>query len=280
MRLTLLLSLLSTVALAQGLDRSSFDFDQLTDARGFAYGGAYRILGIGADATDGNPASLLAQKTYQIELTGGWDANRHNGMGAVAIRDSQTSDVGAGVSYHYLSLKDALGNSHSAHVGTLALALPFSDAVYLGFAGRFVHEADLPHINAATMDVGLEVQPAKGLFVGLSGHNLINTHHPELARYYVTGLGYTQGIFAAELDVSGDPWREGGFKPRYQVGAEAVVASAMPVRLGFDSDTLTGAKYVSGGLGFLSEGGSIDVAYRHRTDSNGEVVVVTIKMQM
>src|SRR4051812_1048152 len=113
MRLTLLLSvLLPSLALAQAVDLSSFNYNQLTDARGFAMGGAYRVLGSSADATDANPASLLSFKSYQVELTGGWDPSQHNGMGGLTFRDSQTTDVGAGLSYHLLSLKDAAGDSH------------------------------------------------------------------------------------------------------------------------------------------------------------------------
>jgi hypothetical protein len=281
MRLTLLFSfLIPSLALAQAVDSSSFHFDQLADARGFAMGGAYRVLGISADATDANPASLLALKTYQIELTGGWDFSRHNGLGGLVFRDSQEESVAAGLGYHYLSLKDAAGNAHAAHESTLAIAFPIADAVSLGLSGKYVHQSELPHINAATMDVGIDVQPMKGLFVGIAGHNVIDTNHPELARFYSAGIGYTQGLFDAEFDVTGDPWRDGGFKPTYSVGAEAVAGQTVPLRAGFQSDTLTGEKFISAGIGFFSEGGSIDFGYRHRTDAKGEVLVVSLKIQM
>jgi hypothetical protein len=279
MRLTVLFAvLLPSLVLAQTAD-SAFNYNQLTDARGFAMGGAYRVLGSSADATDANPASLLAFKSYQVELTGGWDAKTHDGLGGLTFRDSQTSEVGAGLSYHLLSLKDALGNGHLSHVGTLALAIPVSQQVSLGVSGKYVHASDA-HISAGTMDLGIDVQPAQGLFIGVAGHNLVNTNHPELARFYSAGVAYTQTIFAAEFDVTGDPGRDGGFKPTYSVGAEAVLGQEVPLRAGFQSDTLSGAKYVSAGLGFFGEGGALDLGYRHRTDASGETLLLSLKLQM
>lgn len=256
-------------------------FSQLTNARGIGMGGAYRGLGLGADATLGNPASLAALKTYQVELTGDWDFGLKDGYGGLSIRDSQTSDVGAGLDYHFLSIHDAAGNRRSAHLGTLALGFPLAKAVLLGVAGKYLYlPGDGAKISAATVDAGLVVQPVEGLSVGFSGHNLVDTHHAELARFYSGQLGYTAGLFSAEFDVSGDPGRDGGFKPLYNVGAEYVVSSSYPLEAGFAADTLTGARYVSGGVGAFGEGGGVDLAYRHQTNGDGRLLVLTLRLQM
>jgi hypothetical protein len=225
-----LLVLVPSLALAQ-----VSAFSTLASARGIGMGGAFRGLGLGADATLGNPASLLANKSYQFELTGAWDPGLHEGFGGITVRDSSTTSTAAGLDYHFLSLHDALGNRVSAHLGTLAVAFPLSQAVQLGVAGKYLYvPRDVDKVSSATVDVGLLVQPTDGFFLGLSGHNLVNTHHAELSRFYSGQVGYTAGgVFAAELDVSGDPWRDGGFDPLYNVGAQYVAGPAYPLELGY-----------------------------------------------
>lgn len=267
------LLLLPSLALAQAPT-----YSELTNARGVGMGGAYRGSGLGADAVLGNPAALAALKVYQFELTGAWDPKLHEGFGGVSIRDSQTSDVGAGADYHYLSVHDAAGNRRNAHLGTIAFGFPLAQAVLLGASGKYLYATDGKNISAATVDAGLVVQPMEGLSIGLSGHNLVNTHHVELSRYYSTQLAYTAGLFSAEFDVSGDPGRDGGLAPLYNVGAEYVLGSAYPLEAGFTSNTLTGAKYVSGGLGVFGEGGGLDLAYRHQTNGNSRLIVLTLRL--
>jgi hypothetical protein len=256
-------------------------FATLTSARGIGMGGAFRALGMGADATLGNPASLETNQAYQFELTGGWDPGLKEGLGGLTIRDSTQQGVAAGIDYHYLSLHDAAGNRQSAHLGTLAVAFPLSQSVLLGVSGKYLYvPSDLSKVSAATLDAGFLVQPTPGLFVGLSGHNLLDTHHAELARFYSAQVGYTAGMFSAEFDVSGDPGSDLGFNPLYNVGAEYVAGQAYPLELGFAADTLTGAKYVSGGVGFFGQGGGLDLAYRHQTNGDGRLLMLTLRLSM
>src|SRR5690349_12791750 len=102
-RLMLLFALfLSTTVYAQA------DVDDLRDlqiARAYGMGGAYRALGLGTEAILGNPAAMALWKMYRMEVHGSWDAKGHDAFGGVSVMDGKTSDLAAGLDYHFLSLR-------------------------------------------------------------------------------------------------------------------------------------------------------------------------------
>ncbi len=144
-RLTLLLALSLPVlahaqeAVAPDLFRKprAEDLRDLQSARGYGMGGAWRALGLGAEAGLGNPAALAAFRTYRVELTGAWDWEGKDASGMVALADSSTSALAAGVSYQLVSLGKGTERT-TAHINTIAMGLPIANSLLIGVSSRYL----------------------------------------------------------------------------------------------------------------------------------------------
>src|SRR5687768_7098570 len=117
MRCLALFALLSsTLAFAQAAVREPGpQIRDVAAARAYGMGGAYRALGLGTEAVDGNPASLGVFKRYLIEISGAWDPRNPFGFGSVAMMDSATSPLAAGVAYHLVSVGEG-ETQRTAHI--------------------------------------------------------------------------------------------------------------------------------------------------------------------
>lgn len=279
-RLTLLLALcVSTAGFAQ--TDNVEDLRELQSARSFAMGGAYRALGMGTEAVLGNPAALALWKMYRMELHGAWDTHNHGSFGGVSVMDAKTSDLAAGLDYHLVSISHD-GNRDTAHYSTLGFALPITPGVLIGTSIHYLKGNGLILANATTVDAGLLVRFNEGLTLGVSAHNLIDTHNTELARYYSAHMGYLAGLFTLAADVQGD--YQSREKPVYDYhgGIECILGEAIPVRLGYSYDGFKQTSQLGVGLGFLTgEGGGIDVGYRHDLGGpKGRMLAISIKLQV
>ncbi|MGQ0506141.1 MAG: hypothetical protein ACT4TC_12580, partial [Myxococcaceae bacterium] len=123
-------------------------------ARTMSMGGAFRALGLGADASVGNPASMPLLKRYQMDLSGAYDVQTKFGYGAAAVLDSVTSQIAAGVHYAFVSLGHD-DDHRFAHVTTLASGAALSEVVHIGLSGKHILENGSRTANAVTMDAGL-----------------------------------------------------------------------------------------------------------------------------
>ncbi len=278
-RLMLLLALcVSTPVLAQArVD----DLRDLQSARSFAMGGAYRALGMGTEAVLGNPAALALWKMYRMELHGAWDTHGKDAFAGVSVMDGKTSDLAAGLDYHLVSLSNG-GSRTTAHFSTLAFALPITPGVLIGTSVHYLKGNGLLLANATTVDAGLLVRFNEGLNLGVSAHNLIDTHNEELTRYYSAHMGFLAGLFALAADVRGDYQSREKAVYTYHGGVEYLLGEAIPVRLGYSYDGFKQTSQLGVGLGFLTgEGGGIDVGYRHDLGGpKGRLLAISIKLQV
>ncbi len=249
----------------------------LMHARNFAMGGAYRALGGGGESVGGNPAAMVTQKMYAFELTGAWDSETKFGFASASIVDSQTSQLAAGLSYHFVSLGRG-EDQRTAQVTSLGLAAPLSETVYVGVAGR--HLLISGTANAITLDAGLLVRVSDALKVAVSGHNLIDIRHPEMSRYYAVGLVYGVGALTAAADLRVDFAAVPSTQVAYGAGLEYVVSGAFPLRAGYSHDNITGNEFLSAGIGFQTSGnGGIDFGYRHELGgTKGRLFALTLKL--
>jgi len=270
--------LLASLALVPGVcwAQSAPGIADLMHARNFAMGGAYRALGPGGESLGGNPAAMLLQKVYVMELTGAWDSENKFGFASASIVDSQTTQVAAGLSYHFVSLGRG-EDRRSAHLTSLGVAIPLSDNLYAGATVRYLLIADTA--NAITMDAGLLLRLSDALRVSASGHNLIDIRHPEMSRYFAVGLAYSAGALTATADVRVDFSSKPSTQAAYSGGLEYVVAGAFPLRAGYSYDNIAGTQFVSGGVGILGgAGGGLDFGYRHEIGGNdGRLFAMTLR---
>ncbi len=243
--------LASALALAQPVG-----FDQALEAREVAMGGAYRALGTSAVSVDGNPAALAVVKAFQIDVGGAYDFAEKTWYVAGYVRDSQTSLLSAGYSFHLLSQQTQSATGTTTTTGfqqVLALAMPVADYMTLGVSTHWIMESDL-RINAASLDVGAAFKLGKVATLGFAGHNLINTNHPlELGRYFDLSAGLHLGPVELALDTLAN-FGPKAFHPKVLFGTEVALGKVFLLRAGVDfysrTETAAQAWFLTAGVGF------------------------------
>ncbi len=254
-------------------------FRDVVHARTLAMGGAFRAVGLGADAVLGNPAAMSLFKRYQAELSGSYDLQSRFGFGSAAVLDSVTNQVAAGISYAFVSLGQ--GEEHRfAHLTTVAAGMPLSEVIHLGFSTHHLVESGARTSNAITIDAALLLR-FSSLAISFSGHNLIDIHNPDMGRYFVGSVGWMGGAFTLVGDVKMDFLETTTPHFAYSLGGEFIAGESFPLRAGFMIDTITDNRYISFGAGYLSQGSGIDLAYRHELGGkNGRMLALTLKIQL
>jgi hypothetical protein len=254
-------------------------FRDVVHARTLAMGGAYQSVGLGADVVIGNPAAMALFKRYQAELSGTYDIRSRFGFGSVAVLDSVTNQVAAGVSYSFISLGQG-DEQRFAHLTTVAAGMPLSEVLYVGFSTHNLVESGARTANAITID-GAVLLRFSSLAISVTGHNLIDIRNPDMSRYFVGSVGWMSEVFTLVGDLKMD--FQGTSTPQfaYSLGAEFIAGQTLPLRAGFLIDTITQNRYLCMGAGFLSEGSGVDIAYRHEIGgANGRMLALTLKMQL
>jgi hypothetical protein len=280
--LLLIALLLSTLAHGQdapGVAPRSEDLRDFMSARGYGMGGAWRALGLGAEAGTGNPAALALIRSYRVELTGAWDWVNKDAFGMLAVSDA-TNPLAAGVSYQ-LGTIDSGAQRATVHLNTLALALPLMDSILVGVSTRYLLMRGARSADAITGDVGLVIRPSEFFALGVSAHNLLRTPHPELAPYYSAHVGVLTGQFVLGADVRADFETNEQLTLTYSGGLEVLLGQAFPVRAGYTYDGFTRSSQLGFGIGFLSQGGGLDLAYRQDLGGEqGRLLALTLKVQV
>jgi hypothetical protein len=254
------------------------DLRDLQHSRNIAMGGAYEALGYGAEAIGGNPAALTLYKRYQIEATGSWDIPQGFGFGSVGLADS-TNPLAAGITYHFATYGGP--ERRWAHLTTLALAYGIGDIIHLGVAARHHVLVGASNTNSISMNAGVIVRPVSFLTFGFSGHNLISVYNRDVTRYFVASisaqiLGQLSPAFDLRMDFN-------QVNPRlaYHAGIEWLIANSFPLRVGYQYDGIMNHQYLSGGIGWFSDGSGVDLSYRHELGGQeGKLVSLTLKLQL
>jgi hypothetical protein len=275
------LSLAAPPALAQ----APGPFRDLVHARSLGMGGAYRALGLGLETVTGNPAAMSLYRRYIIELSGLWDFTSREAFGAAGVMDS-TNPLAAGVTYHLIAFGEVNDRS-LAHLNSLALSIPVTESLHVGASAHYLYATGALRANAVTGDAGVALRLGENLAVAVGGHHLIPTGHPELSTYWTGSASFIAGLVAAAADVRLEP--RPNLSPLWglNVGGEYVMGSGFPVRVGYsfvqraspgDPEVTALSHFLSAGLGYITEGGGLDVAYRHELTGVGRAVAVTLRI--
>ncbi|MBK7862359.1 MAG: hypothetical protein IPJ65_27870 [Archangiaceae bacterium] len=252
--------------------------DAAMQARNFGMGGAFHAVGYGTEGVNGNPAMLSMYKRYQLVLGGAWDIPNGYGFGGVSVVDSATSELAYGQSYTLVTFDSPHGRS-VAHLNTTSIAYAFGDFLHIGVNARYQLITGPYATNSITMGAGAAVRLFDVWVVGFSGHNLIPVASPLVNRYFVLSTSASFGTFTPSFE-----WRmdfNAAF-PRWAwaTGLEWIAGDVVPIRAGFTWDNITGTRYLSAGLGFVTQGVGVDVSYRHELGGyNGRLVAVSLTLQ-
>lgn len=260
---------------------TSANFPQTLHARSLGMGGAYRALGYGAESVYGNPATMTAFKRYLVETSGTWGITAQEGQASAAMMDSQTTPyVAAGLGYNFVVYGPPDARS-TAHLTTLALAVPLAEFLSIGVSGR--HQVIVGDIgtNSITMAAGLMIKAGDLFRISASGHNLIGVASPFVQRFFALGVAAAFGMFSPTVEARfdfNDPLRFG-----YAIsgGVEFIVGGALPLRAGYSYDAIYRVQTLSFGTGFFSEGSGVDFAYQAQlVPFVAHTIALTLKLQV
>jgi len=255
-------------------------FEEALEAREISMGGAYRALGTTAVGVDGNPAALGLFKAFQVDVGGSYEFGTNTWYVAAYVRDSQTSPLAAGYSFHYLSQQVQTSSGTQSVDGfqqVFAFALPVADFAAIGVSTHWITESQL-HINAASLDAGAAFKIGKVATIGFAGHNLIDTNHPvQLGRYFDLSTGLLFGPVRLAIDVRSN-FGPNQFHPKYSFGTEVFFGSTFIFRAGLEWFTLTQSVFLTTGVGFVVDKGGFDIGYRQSLDGVGSLLVATLRV--
>jgi len=247
----------------------------LLSARSMAMGGAFRALGLGLESAVGNPAAMSLYQRYDVELTGAWNIADNVAWLGAGVMDSSTTRLAVAATYHLMAF-GGIGDRTLGHLNTLAMSMPLLDNVFVGIAAHYLFASGALSANAVTGDAGIIVRLLDGLTVGISGNNLVDTSHAALAMYGTAEAAYSMGNLSLALDVRGDYRSNTSPLVGVNAGGEYIIGQ-FPVRAGWALDE-RGYQFISAGVGYMFEGGGLDLAYRHEITGIGQTVAVTIKL--
>jgi len=270
--------LVSCLLLARPLlaDPAALDFDTARGAREVGMGGTFRELGIGANGADGNPAAIALYQAFQLEFAGGYDWKSKGWYGAGWARDS-TQELAGAYSLHYISNDYGSGNvGQWAH--SLSLATKVGDKVAFGIGGRWLIQST-PHINAASLNLGMSIQVMPQLTLGFAGYNLIDTRHPELSRSFEIGFGLMLGPVRLASEVRSDIGR-GPLHPIWNSGLELFLGRSFVLRGGWEWREPVQQNFLTTGIGFVFDNSGFDIGWRHGLAGAGDLIVAGLRIQL
>lgn len=273
------LTLLAGAARGQSASDPALFLRDLSTARALGMGNAFHALGFGTEAVMGSPATMSLRRRYTLDLGGFWDSDSKLTYGGAGILDSATSPVAAGTAYQLVS--DGRGNERrTSNLSTFGIGIPLADSFHIGASARHLFRSGSTPANAVTMDAGAAASLGQAFTLAVTGHNLIDTAHTELRRFYSLGLGFSSQAISLAADVRGDVGNFHWSRLSYSGGAEIALMPQVPIRGGYFFDGFDQRQGFSVGLGFLSDGTGLDLAYRHDVTGPGRLFVATLRFDL
>lgn len=277
----LLAAALAGPAAARAADVPPGGIPDLVGPRGLALGASIG-LAAGNEGIFVNPAALAARKRYSVEALGLVERRGAEAVGEYAggsVVDSTSSPVTAAVAY-----TRAAKGAYEGNVWDLAFAGAVAPGLYVGVTGKYLSvQSATDKVSAPTLDAGIFWQAADLLSIGAAGYDLVPADH-DLVAPMGWGVGVAVGNDQA-LQVTAD-WRSDSGRGtskttnRYAVGAEALLGSMFPVRVGWMRDETLDTSWWSAGLGIVSrQGVALEAGYRQSIeDPTARAIAVSLKM--
>jgi len=251
-------------------------------ARGLGLGGAVIASGTGSDALIANPAAMSLVRSYIWENYYRYNNKTAGHGGLTALVDSFKNErLAAGVFTSYTSAEpedETSGTTLKEKTlrAGLALSLSFTDWLAIGVNGQYCKYElkDLPSgdvkNNFFTLDVGAIAKLSEMFSLGAVAYDLLSDHSE--ARPYVFGAGVAVRLFGNKLLLEVDGLLEGK-KPWIRGGAEFLFGQGIVVRGGGGRREFLEQTFVSGGLGFITKGSSVEFSVQHQLDGDRATIV-------
>jgi hypothetical protein len=269
-----------------------WNYGEIETARSAAMGGAARALATGAAALYYNPANMAAGPKYLIEGSGQiWPEAKRQTYGGAITDPRVNQSLAGGFSANY-TWQDNDGLERKALDIRVGLAMPISDKVFVGAAGRYARvlqgglgplgpsyasggRPDEPLVQQFTFDAGLALRPSSSFAIGLVGTNLTFPGHAFLPTTLGGGVGVSPGEgFTLEGNALVDVTTYDQARWRASAGGEFVAADHFPLRVGYRFDEGQKSHAISGGLGYVDAQFGISLAVRRTVAGEAATTVV------
>ncbi len=251
-------------------------------ARGLGLGGAVIASGTGSDALIANPAAMSLVRSYIWENYYRYNNKTAGHAGLTALVDSfKNEQLAAGLFTSVASAEpedEASGTTlkEKSWRAGLALSLTFTDWLAIGVNGHYYNYElqDLPGGDVKekffTLDVGAIARIGEMISLGAVAYDLLSDHSAE--RPYVFGAGAALRLFKNQLFLEVDGLLEGK-KPWIRGGAEFFFAQGIVIRGGGSRREFVEQTFVSGGLGYITKGSSVEFSVQHQLDGERATIV-------
>lgn len=280
-----------------------YNYGENETPRSAAMGGALRAMGYGTTGTFLNPAALSAVRLYHIQALAQVTPETGRQVYGGAIVDSVTSRLAG--SFSFLGgFMDSSGIDRSFLDLRLALSFPISEKFYFGVGGRYLkvtqsglgpfglsqvsgglldgsaeNEAGKPParlamMNTLTWDAGIVIRPTDSLFIAAVGQNLTWTKSSLMPLTVGGGIGYGGESFSIEADGIADLTSWNKPTARVGIGGEYVIASVVPIRLGYKFDQGAKLHTLSAGTGYVGPVFSAEATVKRTISNPGETMMV------
>lgn len=273
--------LASTLAIPVAADAQT---TEVQTARALGMGGAFRALAYDGSAVDLNPAGMAQVRRFEIDAGYRRDVFNRGYELDVMLVDALTSAATTGFAFQYRNIPEGRGGEPGADIQRyiLGAAVPLiPQQLFLGTTTKFVR-ASYPGAvpsrgtrNILTGDLGVLYRPLQMLAVAATFDNLVNGVHPEAPRSITGGVAFLPvPWFSAAGDVFLDLASTDEEEFGWAVGTQLTVMRNIALRAGIHEDPLADEQVWTGGLGLISETGSIDYALRYasRTPDEGREI--------
>ena len=262
---------------------------EFTGARSESMGGAHRGVGSSNDSIYTNAAAMSFVRRFSVDLSYGYSSHDDTNHFNISALDSKSGAVAGAVGYTFSYRDPDLAKLHRIY---LASAYPISRNLSLGVVGintrgEYLDDGgERQEVESYSIDLSLAAFFAEGMLVGVTYHRLINTTDTIFDRPFVgVGVGYNAPgwTLGGDLEIGLDEGNEGEIGGK--IGAEYLIAHQFPLRIGYRyvpfthrSNERRYENILGAGLGWLTETGSVEVAYTHSIErQNNWDLIATMK---
>jgi hypothetical protein len=239
-----------------------------------------------------NPATIAMAKLFHLELMYQYTGEDSESTGGIAVVDSITTVVAAGLSFNYSRI-DKANTEHESYDGRLALAGNFADVFFVGLTGRYLRveqntsrskwgpngRAAMPasgsqNVDGFTFDAGVALKPVDVFSIGVVGYNLTDTGSIFAPIKLGTGLSiFALDMLVIEGDVVLDFTSFEKVNEEIHAGAEILIAGSVPLRAGYIYDVFYEMNSVTAGIGYVGSQFALDFGYLQEVIDSGRWVL-------
>jgi hypothetical protein len=262
------------------------------DPRPLALGGALRASASGTSGIYLNPATIAMVPLYHLELMYQYLSEEQMHMGGIAVVDSVTSIVAAGLSFNY-SVIDQTKTDHEAYDGRLSLATKIGDMIFVGLTGRYLRVEQntgvanqgpggvsaLPssgnqQVDGFTFDAGAALRLGDSVALGIVGNNLTKTGSVFAPIQLGGGASVTLAeMITIEANMVWDFSSHDDTNQEIHSGVELFLAHKVALRAGYVYDFYFDLHSASAGLGYVDPAFALDAGFMKEIADDGRMAL-------